>query len=664
MPFIDTNSLSKTGNILKFMIEKIIPNKNRNKTPENLDMDFIKRVQPQGGIYPHDNFLSLGDGYMTCISVYAAPDTVSRHWLYPIFQIENVIPRINIIPLKTDVVKKTIGKTHREYQSRYFEANNNVLEMTDASWGMQQLEELLNEIKERGNVVFGVEIKLYVFGKTFLELEKNVEKIERHLSKKSFSDFNRNINEQVNDYVSIYKSPEDNQGTLYARSGLPVPADILAQSLPFYYVGLQDKWGYKLGETYTTSGQGVVYFNPNYIDNYYRTSYDMLLCGRKNSGKSTMLKVLIEWLVATGNRVCVIDVTGEFVNLARNLEGVVIKMDGSVDSEMLNPLEVLRMGENDTQNYLKHISKLELMYRIKSPNAKENEVNMFLNMVKKLYVQFGFMEDESVQQYENLTGRNSKEYPTFSDLLKMINGEIHNMEKKNKDVSVEHNIKLLCNVRDFVENIVNNYGALFDGHTSLTEVVNADIIVYDIHEVSKMGGSVFDMQLFNVLSMAYDSCMTTGLLMKKLHDEGKIKDEDIIHHLIVCDECQKYINYNKPFAVEYMHDVMSQDRKYFIGVALSTQNVSNIYEPDDTSVSSQIKALFELCQYKMIFNQSASALPIIEKAFQRILTPEQIERIPFLQKREMIFVVSPVETIQLVCREVSKSKLAYFGGGA
>lgn len=655
------NNLGNTADIVKGVINKIFPFINK-KIEEDYDDNLLYKIQPIGGIQPHENYLTLGGGYVTCIHIYAAPETISRHWLYPLFQLDNVIPTVDIRPLKTSKVKDKIKKTYEEHLTRYTDARD-ILEAKDANSAMNRLERLLDEISQLGNVILAVDLRLYVSGRTFYELEERVDEVQRLIAKKGFADFSRNINEQTTEYTSLFTSSDDMQKTLSARAGLPVPANILAQALPFYFSSMQDSRGYWLGSTYTASGEGCVFFDPNYIDGYYRTSYDLLICGKKSSGKSTTLKTLVEQQVATGNRIRIIDVTGEFGNLVNKLGGVVIKMDGSKDGGILNPLEILRMGDNDTQNYLKHISKLDLMYRLKKPDCKDKEISMFKKLLKLLYVKFGIIESEDTKVYENITGLDSKKYPIFSDLLVLVRDELNKLTDRTT-VEAEYNIKVLCDIKSVVEEIVSSLGALFDGYTSIPDIVDADVVAFDIQEVSKMGGTTYDMQLFNVLTMAYDSCMSLGLKMKELYDSGKIKTEDIVHHLIILDESQKSINYTKPFAVDYIFDVMSQDRKYFIGVALSTQNLTNVCSENDDPVSAQIKALFELCQYKMIFNQSASAIPAIQKTFQNILTPEQISRIPYLEKREMLFVVSPVMTLQLTCKEVSKERLAYYGGGA
>lgn len=629
---------------------------------ESYDAKFIHKVQPINGINQHENYLVMGDCYMTCIHVYRLPDTIRRHWLVPPFQMDNVTVVVDVRPLNIDNVRDSINKTYDEHASRLTQAHN-LGDSKDAKIAMARLEELLDEINNLGTGMLEFSLRIYVCGRTFEEMERQAADIERELSRREFTEYSRDINEQIADYQRLFISADEMKKTVYARKDIPLPSNIMAQGAPFYFVGMNDPQGFYLGATEYKGGQGAVIFDPNRNDGFFRKSYDALICGKKSSGKSTTLKMLVEHQVSTNNRVRIIDVTGEFGKLVKNLGGVIVKMDGSDESEMLNPLEILRTGENDTQNYLKHISKLGLMYKLKSPKAKDNEISLFKTMLKKLYIKFGIIESEDTNEYKNLTGLDSNKYPIFSDLLVLLNDEIAELGI-SRTAEKEYQINILCEIRFVVEDIVKSFGALFNGHTTIPGVIDADVVSYDISEVSKMGGTVYDMQLFNVLSIAYDSCLTTGIKMKELFDSGKITAEEAVHHNIIIDEAQKSINYTKPFAVDYIFDVMSQDRKYFVGVWLATQNISTFCNTNDDAVSAQIRSLFELCQYKMIFQQDEVSVPVLQAAFGSILTPEQITMVPKLVERQMMFIVSPVLTVPLTCRHISKSKQAYFGGGA
>ena len=649
---------------IKSVLYSKFPALRHNLIDDNTDLDLIRRIQPVGGVnVNHENYITLGDGYMTCIQVNAVPEQISRHWLYSLYKLDNVMVTVDTKPMKNTEVKDKIKKSVNEHISRESNAKD-VVEVIESETQVNKLTRLLMELEQLGNVVLEVIIKIYVVGRTFYEMEQNVIAVEQSIKENGFSKYCRNINEQGIDYQSLFLPMSEVKKTLGARRGLPFPANYLASALPYYYIGWQDPNGYYLGNTYFEGGQGTMFFDPFYIDDY-RTCYDGFICGAKGTGKSTTLKTLIEQTVATGNKARVIDVDGGFVNLVQNLGGVVVRLDGCNGEGILNPLEILRMDEDDTINYLMHISKMSLMYRLKSPSCDDMDVDLYTSLLKKLYVQFGIIPSEETSRYSNITGLDSKRYPIFSDLLAMIKGEIKEIINKSKQTEEDRiRIRQLKRVESVVESIVKNFGSLFDGHTNIPSIFDADVISFDISAVSDMDPTAYDMQLFNVLSMAYDSCMSVGAKMKYLYDNGKISLEDVVHHLIIIDESHKSINSGKPFAVQRMLDIMRQDRKYFIGVWLATQDISDMCESGDSKVNKDMNKLFGLCQYKMIFRQDSSSLDIIGEAFKNVLSNVQIESIPNLRKREMLLVLSSVHTIRVTNRNVSQSKLATYGGGA
>ena len=142
-----------------------------------------------------------------------------------------------------------------------------------------------------------------------------------------------------------------------------------------------------------------------------------------------------------------------------------------------------------------------------------------------------------------------------------------------------------------------------------------------------------------------------------------ISAEDVVHHTIYIDECHKTINSRKPFVVRRMLDIMRQDRKYFIGVWLATQNIADMF-PDRNSVAADdLKTLFSLCQYKLIFKQDYKAVELIDEVFGAHITPAQRAQIPNFGKRDCLLNFDII-TIQMTCKLLSDEKLRYYGGGA
>lgn len=635
--------------------------KGRKYEKSDLDLDLIYNIQPVGNLKAHDKYISMGDSYMACIHLYTAPST-SYNWLFRLCYHTNVVTSIDIETIDKSEAITNLNRSIMEQESRADDARKRS-DAKEAISTAQRLDRLLEELQLLGNSLKELHIRLYVYARTYLELEDRIMTIEKKLEEDGFDNYSVNVNEQISEYKSYFLPINAQKKMLVSRPGIPCPSELLAQGLPEHYIGWSDPNGFYLGDTPYSAGNGPVFFNPSHLDSY-RQSYDGFICGDKGSGKSTTIKMLIEHNVITGHKVRILDVTGEYKGITKHYGGLVIKPDGETGSDILNPLEILKVEESEGQNYLKHISKMALIYRLKSPKANENEIAVFKDLLSILYEKKGIIDPDKEKDEQQLTGLPPEAYPIYSDLLDLIREQIDINESLAKEKEQAKNkLNYLFNIEIQINDLVKNYGALFNRHTTVKNLMDADIIDFDLSKIATMEPSVFDMQLFNVLSIAYDSCMSVGIEMKNAYDSGKMTLDEVTRHFIYIDECHRTINSNKPYAVERILDMMRQDRKYFISVYLATQNIADMY-PTSNATADSLRFVFALCQYKFIFHQDASGAEVCAKAFdEKTLTQNQKKKIPYLEKREM-FLNFGRYTIQLQCKLLDRETLAYYGGGA
>lgn len=643
----------------RFNNSKLIKGSNYEKS--DIDLKLLYNIQPEGNLTAHDKYISLGDSYMACIHIYTAPST-SYNWLFRLCCHTNVVTTIDIETVDKNEAINNLNRSIMEQESRADDARKRS-DTKEAISTAQRLDQLLEELQLLGNSLKELHIRLYVYARTYLELEERVMNIEKKLEEDDYDSYAVNVNEQLSEYKAYFYPIDLQKKALVSRAGIPCPSELLAQGLPEHYIGWNDPNGFYLGDTPLSAGYGPVFFNPTVLDSY-RQSYDGFICGDKGSGKSTTIKILIEHNVITGHKVRILDVTGEYKGITKHYGGLVIKPDGEMGSDILNPLEILKVEESEGQNYLKHISKMALIYRLKSPSANENEIAVFKDLLSILYEKKGIINPDLDHDVQQLTGLSPEAYPIYSDLLDLIKEQIELNEELSKEKQYAKNrLKYLFNIEIQINDLVRNYGALFNRHTTVKNLMDADIIDFDLSKIASMEPSVFDMQLFNVLSIAYDSCMSVGVQMKNAYDSGKMTLDEVTRHFIYIDECHRTINSNKPYAVERIIDMMRQDRKYFIGVILATQNITDMY-PTSNAAADSLKAVFALCQYKFIFHQDANGAEVCSKAFdEKTLTANQKKQIPYLEKREMLLNVG-VNTFQCKCKKLGRDTLAYYGGGA
>src|SRR5690625_7546678 len=81
-----------------------------------------------------------------------------------------------------------------------------------------------------------------------------------------------------------------------------------------------------------------------------------------------------------------------------------------------------------------------------------------------------------------VTTLENKDYPIFSDLLDYIREQLYdNKEKRNlrPELSVSR-VKRLEKIELVVDNVVHSYAALFNGHTTIHDITDEQVIFFSI----------------------------------------------------------------------------------------------------------------------------------------------------------------------------------------
>lgn len=152
--------------------------------------------------------------------------------------------------------------------------------------------------------------------------------------------------------------------------------------------------------------------------------------------------------------------------------------------------------------------------------------------------------------------------------------------------------------------------------------------------------------------------------MKDLWQRGKIEPEDVIHFVTIVDESHRWINTQKLQAVKMIIDYEREARKYFGSIILASQSIRD-YVPDGSSSEAfnQIKNIFELTQYKFIFQHDNNLQDLFRKVFQDSLTQSQLARIPLLEIGQTILCISSESNIEFNVH-LTKEEERLFDGGA
>lgn len=631
----------------------------RTKKPER-DMNLLNEIKPAGGITFKDvKYITTGSGYEGCIHIYRFPENIDTYWMAKVCNINGTVALVDISTDNMSEVKKNLNKSMKEQVGRKIGARD-FAELYDADKRLDEMKRMYDEIKSYNEVIKLVHIRIFLADRSFESLEKKIKNIMDKLETDSGFLTTIYLNESKSEYKSMTRSYKKQKEEMFFPKGQSLTATGVAHGDPFHFSSLDDETGEFLGTT--PCGGNVL------LDIFQKTStrlyYNFLAIGEMGSGKSTLLKKQFKSNAIKGNYVRTFDISGEFTILTKTLGGKVIKLDGS--EGILNPLEILKAGDDENISFTRHISKVSTFYKfLVGGSVDAEEIAEFEDVLKQLYSNFGLWSDD--RRNIQCTGLPAARYPTFTDYLNFLTESMEEMQNEKyshlEEQVVVKTLLLRDKIRKVIKNIVDTYGTLFDGHTSIDNILDEQIVTFDISTLKELKDEVFDAMIINIISLCWDNCVTNGKLMLNMLREGKIKLWDVTRFLILIDESHRWLNAKKTHALDLVSVYLREARKYFGGIGLASQRAADyVPEGSDSDAVNKLKNIFELTQYKFVFRQSSNAKKLLYQIFDGELTGTQIEKIPKLEIGQCILLISGDKNIEFKVHLTKDEDMLFSGG--
>ena len=631
----------------------------RTKKPER-DMNLLNEIKPAGGITFKDvKYITTGSGYEGCIHIYKFPENIDTYWMAKVCNINGTVALVDISTDNMSEVKKNLNKSMKEQVGRRIGARD-FAELYDADKRLDEMKRMYDEIKSYNEVIKLVHIRIFLADRSFESLEKKIKNIMDKLETDSGFLTTIYLNESKSEYKSMTRSYKKQKEEMFFPKGQSLTATGVAHGDPFHFSSLDDETGEFLGTT--PCGGNVL------LDIFQKTStrlyYNFLAIGEMGSGKSTLLKKQFKSNAIKGNYVRTFDISGEFTILTKTLGGKVIKLDGS--EGILNPLEILKAGDDENISFTRHISKVSTFYKfLVGGSVDAEEIAEFEDVLKQLYSSFGLWSDD--RRNIQCTGLPATSYPTFTDYLNFLTESMKEMQEGKyshiEEQVIVNTLLLRDKIRKVIKNIVDTYGSLFDGHTSIDNILDEQIVTFDISTLKELKNEVFDAMIINIISLCWDNCVTNGKLMLNMLREGKIKLWDVTRFLILIDESHRWLNAKKTHALDLVSVYLREARKYFGGIGLASQRAADyVPEGSDSDAVNKLKNIFELTQYKFVFRQSSNAKKLLYQIFDGELTGTQIEKIPKLEIGQCILLISGDKNIEFKVHLTKDEDMLFSGG--
>ncbi|MGX6962244.1 nucleoside-triphosphatase [Vagococcus xieshaowenii] len=644
---------------LKIMPDEV-PNlniTNKRIIEEQIDVNLLQQIQPQGNWRAGETYIRTGNGYSTCLHVYKLAPEPDLLWLMPFTKIKNKILTIDVATQEDENLKKEIKQSLVRLNTAIrSEKDITAKELKEEEY--VRLLSLSKDIAKKREILKYITIRLYLYDDTLEALEKRVIETKKLLEKEEFGITNFTL-EQEYEWEAMFL---DYHGQLLQpnkRSGLDIASTEFGASYPANEVSLMDPRGKYFGLS-NTSGQMMLDFFE--LDGE-RTFYNILITGMMGQGKTTLMKKIMDYCFSLGYLVRGFDKSGEFTDLVKKRGGTIVRLDGQ--DGRLNIFEIFPLSVSDhtlevsqSGSMSIHLAKLGTWYSILKPNAPVEELDVFDTLVTDLYTEKGFINDDGV--IGNVTGRPPGDYPILMDLYEIVDREM-----KTTNIAEHH--KICYNIHVTLNKLLKTNRDMFNGPTTIPDFSDQQILFFNIDGLSNFDPRYVNAQLFNAFNLFSSTLFNNGRLQHKLYKDGVITFEEIRRSMFFMAEAHNLLNANNPRMVSYFNTYAREARKRYAGLCLDTQTARSLRNKQgtaaDSDVSDESKDIYDFMQYRFFFRPGEGEEEELAESNGGVLTDIQAQNISTFGQGQTLLRIGKSEAYEMFVYASEAEVSLYNGGG-
>ncbi|WHQ37074.1 Mbov_0397 family ICE element conjugal transfer ATPase [Spiroplasma sp. SV19] len=504
-------------------------------------------------------------------------------------------------------VKKTVNKSEKEHQYQSFE---NLVQLISAG----------EEIVKRVNVLF------LNYGVNKPSLRQAEESLELLLKTQNMK-MDYLLFKQIDGYSGMLPKPTD--PTAYTNSH-EMPCSTLGNSYPFMNNALEDEKGLFIG--YNSTGD-VVFSDQFRRGGDYQNS-NAFFIGTTGGGKTTTVSKFLNYHIALGRRVIIIDPKREFGKLCDYHNGNWIDV-GTGSKGHFNPLQINTNIDKtiDIKTIIgDHLQVLETFFHFTHPSLKDEEVGYLIQRILDFYMS---LEINDINKFRKM--KNS-DWPTFTELTKFlltIKPDVGEEEILNKISKI---IKY-----DFTE--FGKYAALWNCHSTINLGDNL-LTVLDIQTLYSKS-QVLKAQMFLMLNF-----IRTEINNNRFNTNNEI--------ILAVDEAHIVIDKQNPQALKFLFETVKMIRGFNGGVMLVTQNLSDFKATPE--LEREATAILNNAQYVGILKLKQKDLHDVSELYSASggLSDNEISFCAGAKRGDMLFMVTDYNRHCLHV-ELSEDEQAAFG---
>ncbi|HAB8811058.1 TPA_asm: TraE, Type IV secretion system protein [Listeria monocytogenes] len=643
------------------------------------EISFLEAIQPQGNISFKDEFhIRTGHSYQTCLHVYGYPSVYMGNWLADVTNHDEILPKqgednqtmlssrldtIVTVDYMTEkeadygeILKGTVG----EYTSQYNRAQDTTTR-DNLSEEVLAARELAFKVNNAGEQIKMCHIRIFVSAATQVDCEKHVANIRRKLSNKGYQS-EVYLEENLEEWQSLFLGYDLQKSLPSFHAGNEIPAEAMGLGFAHNQTFLKDPTGPYFG--FTRTG-GTVYWDL-FHKSEKRLAYNAFLAGDMGAGKSTAVKKLVTGNAIKGNFIRGFDKAGEFVQVVSDIGGHSIKLngeDGKLNIFQVYPNITMKDAEgnfvvDEANSFSQHVKNLCMVYQLKNGLVDAGDLDDITTLAYDFYREFELWGAGQL----SITNLPEIKYPILEDWVDFL-------DRRTKEELEPDTRKVFRRIHKSFLAMLQNYGNIFNGHTSIPDFSKQQILFYETGGLESFDDYVFDIQIYTATTQIWSTMTTLGRQEQNSYTAREKHWFDYTRFLVVMDECHNYLNIEKAYTAKFFVTMLSEARKFFAGVVFATQRLERMFPKADNVqakemvlAANQLSQIVGLCPYKMIFKTDEASMSRLKSVFGAQLTESEYELIPRFGIGDCILSMSGDQNLTMHVEITPEEELLFAGG--